>query len=161
MLAGTWAVRSAARATDLMHRMGGTNGIYARNRLERHFRDAQTVDTMSSDVFGIAPHTSHQSRAQRVEEEEPNEVDTRAGLNDAAIMNRKAVVGGQREIDPVVILRYSFEWSWTMLLSSSRANDGTLGLLKAPVATTTFSANSVCCPLSLRIDPRSSPVGRP
>ena len=33
-----------------------------------------------------------------------------------------------------------------MLLSSSRANDGTLGLLKAPVATTTFSATSVCPP---------------
>jgi alkylation response protein AidB-like acyl-CoA dehydrogenase len=43
MLASTWAVRSAARATDRMHRMGGTNGIYARNRLERLFRDAQTV----------------------------------------------------------------------------------------------------------------------
>jgi alkylation response protein AidB-like acyl-CoA dehydrogenase len=43
MLAASWAVRSAARATDLMHRMGGTSGIYARNRLERHFRDAQTV----------------------------------------------------------------------------------------------------------------------
>ena len=43
MLASTWAVRSAARATDLMHRMGGTNGIYERSRLERHFRDAQTV----------------------------------------------------------------------------------------------------------------------
>jgi alkylation response protein AidB-like acyl-CoA dehydrogenase len=43
MLASTWAVRSATRATDLMHRMGGTNGIYARSRLERHFRDAQTV----------------------------------------------------------------------------------------------------------------------
>jgi alkylation response protein AidB-like acyl-CoA dehydrogenase len=43
MLASTWAVRSAARGTDLMHRMGGTNAIYARNRLERHFRDAQTV----------------------------------------------------------------------------------------------------------------------
>jgi len=43
MLACTWAVRTAARATDLMHRMGGTNGIYARSRLERHFRDAQTV----------------------------------------------------------------------------------------------------------------------
>lgn len=43
MLACSWAVRSAARATDLMHRMGGTAGIYTRNRLERHFRDAQTV----------------------------------------------------------------------------------------------------------------------
>ena len=43
MLASTWAAHSAARATDLMHRMGGTNGIYARSRLERHFRDAQTV----------------------------------------------------------------------------------------------------------------------
>jgi alkylation response protein AidB-like acyl-CoA dehydrogenase len=43
MLASSWAVRSAARTTDLMHRMGGTNGIYTRSRLERHFRDAQTV----------------------------------------------------------------------------------------------------------------------
>jgi indole-3-acetate monooxygenase len=43
LLASTWAVRSAARATDLMHRMGGTNGIYTRSRLERHFRDAQTL----------------------------------------------------------------------------------------------------------------------
>jgi alkylation response protein AidB-like acyl-CoA dehydrogenase len=43
MLASTWAVHSASRATDLMHRMGGTGGIYARSRLERHFRDAQTV----------------------------------------------------------------------------------------------------------------------
>jgi hypothetical protein len=43
-------------------------------------------------------------------------------------------------------LRYSFEWSWAMFLSSSRANDGTLGLLEAPVATTTFSANSGCWP---------------
>jgi alkylation response protein AidB-like acyl-CoA dehydrogenase len=43
MLGAAWAVQSAARATDLMHRMGGTSGIYTRNRLERHFRDAQTV----------------------------------------------------------------------------------------------------------------------
>ena len=43
MLASTWAVRSAARAADLMHRMGGTHGIYSRSRLERHLRDAQTV----------------------------------------------------------------------------------------------------------------------
>jgi alkylation response protein AidB-like acyl-CoA dehydrogenase len=43
MLASSWAVRSAARATDLMHRMGGTSGIYTRNKLERCFRDAQTV----------------------------------------------------------------------------------------------------------------------
>jgi hypothetical protein len=26
-----------------MHRMGGSSGVYARSRLERHFRDAQTV----------------------------------------------------------------------------------------------------------------------
>jgi alkylation response protein AidB-like acyl-CoA dehydrogenase len=43
MLAATWAVRMSARATDLMHRMAGTNGIYKRSRLERLFRDAQTV----------------------------------------------------------------------------------------------------------------------
>jgi alkylation response protein AidB-like acyl-CoA dehydrogenase len=43
MLASVHAVRTAARVADLMHRMGGTSGIYARNRLERCFRDAQTV----------------------------------------------------------------------------------------------------------------------
>jgi alkylation response protein AidB-like acyl-CoA dehydrogenase len=66
MLASTWAVRSAARATDLMHRMGGTNGIYARSRLERHFRDAQTVrhhgfvsdsrlETVGQVYLGVVP----------------------------------------------------------------------------------------------------------
>jgi indole-3-acetate monooxygenase len=66
MLASTWAVRSAARATDLMHRMGGTNGIYARSRLERHFRDAQTVrhhgfvsesrlETVGQVCLGVTP----------------------------------------------------------------------------------------------------------
>lgn len=43
MLAGVHAVRTAAKVADVMHRMGGTSGIYARSRLERHFRDAQTV----------------------------------------------------------------------------------------------------------------------
>jgi alkylation response protein AidB-like acyl-CoA dehydrogenase len=43
MLAGTHAARTASRVADLMHRMGGTSGIYARSPLERHFRDAQTV----------------------------------------------------------------------------------------------------------------------
>jgi alkylation response protein AidB-like acyl-CoA dehydrogenase len=66
MLASAWAVRSAARATDLMHRMGGTNGIYVRSRLERHFRDAQTVrhhgfvsesrfETVGQVYLGIQP----------------------------------------------------------------------------------------------------------
>jgi alkylation response protein AidB-like acyl-CoA dehydrogenase len=43
MLACAHAVRTAARVADLMHRMGGTSGIYERSPLERHFRDAQTV----------------------------------------------------------------------------------------------------------------------
>jgi alkylation response protein AidB-like acyl-CoA dehydrogenase len=66
MLASTWSVRSAARATDLMHRMGGTNEIYARSPLERHFRDAQTVrhhgfgsdsrlETVGQVYLGVAP----------------------------------------------------------------------------------------------------------
>jgi alkylation response protein AidB-like acyl-CoA dehydrogenase len=66
MLGASWAVRSAARATDLMHRMGGTSGIYTRNRLERHFRDAQTVrhhgfvaesrlETVGQVYLGIEP----------------------------------------------------------------------------------------------------------
>lgn len=43
MLACAHAVRTSAHVADLMHRMGGTNGIYERSPLERHFRDAQTV----------------------------------------------------------------------------------------------------------------------
>jgi alkylation response protein AidB-like acyl-CoA dehydrogenase len=43
MLAAAHAVHVGARVTDQMHRMGGTSGIYQRSRLERHFRDAQTV----------------------------------------------------------------------------------------------------------------------
>jgi alkylation response protein AidB-like acyl-CoA dehydrogenase len=43
MMASTHAVRTAAQVADLMHRVAGTSGIYARNRLERHFRDAQTL----------------------------------------------------------------------------------------------------------------------
>ncbi len=48
MLASTWAVRSAARATDLMQRMGGTNGIYARSRLERISATRRRCDTTAS-----------------------------------------------------------------------------------------------------------------
>ncbi|MGZ8415343.1 MAG: acyl-CoA dehydrogenase family protein [Gemmatirosa sp.] len=43
MLAGTHAVQTAARVADLVHGVAGTAGIYARSRIERHFRDAHTV----------------------------------------------------------------------------------------------------------------------
>jgi alkylation response protein AidB-like acyl-CoA dehydrogenase len=43
MLASAHALRTGAQVTDLMHRMGGTSGVYERNRLERHLRDAQTI----------------------------------------------------------------------------------------------------------------------
>jgi indole-3-acetate monooxygenase len=43
MLACAHAVRTSAHVADLMHRMGGSSGIYEGSRLERHFRDAQTV----------------------------------------------------------------------------------------------------------------------
>jgi alkylation response protein AidB-like acyl-CoA dehydrogenase len=43
MLASAHAVHSAAEVVDLMHRVAGTSGIYTRSRLERHFRDAQTI----------------------------------------------------------------------------------------------------------------------
>jgi alkylation response protein AidB-like acyl-CoA dehydrogenase len=36
-------VRPASQVADRVHRACGTSGIYARSRLERHFRDAQTV----------------------------------------------------------------------------------------------------------------------
>ena len=43
MLASAHAVRTSAHVADLMHRMGGSSGVYERSRLERLFRDAQTV----------------------------------------------------------------------------------------------------------------------
>jgi alkylation response protein AidB-like acyl-CoA dehydrogenase len=43
MLASAHAVRTSSHVADLMHRVAGTSGIYSRNRLERHFRDAQTL----------------------------------------------------------------------------------------------------------------------
>jgi alkylation response protein AidB-like acyl-CoA dehydrogenase len=43
MLASAHAVRTSAQVADLMHRAAGTSGIYSRSRLERHFRDAQTL----------------------------------------------------------------------------------------------------------------------
>ena len=58
---------------------------------------------MIDDVPGITSHPAQERRAQRVEEEEPDEVETRTGLDDAPIMNGKTIVGWQRKIDPVVI----------------------------------------------------------
>lgn len=43
LLAAAHAATTAAKVTDLMHRLAGTTGIYTRNPLERHFRDAQTL----------------------------------------------------------------------------------------------------------------------
>ena len=37
------ATVTAAQVTDMMHRLGGSAGIYARNLLERHLRDAHTL----------------------------------------------------------------------------------------------------------------------
>jgi alkylation response protein AidB-like acyl-CoA dehydrogenase len=59
-------VRTSAHVADLMHRMGGTNGICERSRLERHFRDAQTVrhhgfvsdsrlETVGQVYLGVSP----------------------------------------------------------------------------------------------------------
>src|SRR5262245_52247319 len=48
---------------------------------------------MVDDVLGIASHTAQQRRAQRVEEEEPDEVETWTGLDDAPIVNGKPIVG--------------------------------------------------------------------
>lgn len=43
LLAAAHAARTASVVTDRMHRLAGTSGIYERSRLERLFRDAQTV----------------------------------------------------------------------------------------------------------------------
>jgi uncharacterized protein YndB with AHSA1/START domain len=56
-----------------------------------------------NDMLGISSHTSHQRRAQRVEEEKPDEVEPRTGFDDAPIVNGNAVVRREREIDPVMV----------------------------------------------------------
>jgi indole-3-acetate monooxygenase len=43
LLAATHATATAATVTDMMHRIAGTSGIYARSPLERHLRDAATL----------------------------------------------------------------------------------------------------------------------
>lgn len=43
LLAATHATATAAKVTDMMHRLAGTTGIYARSPLERYFRDAETL----------------------------------------------------------------------------------------------------------------------
>ncbi|HEX2217286.1 MAG TPA: acyl-CoA dehydrogenase family protein [Gemmatimonadales bacterium] len=43
LLAATHAATTSAKVTDMMHRLAGTTGIYARSPLERHFRDAETL----------------------------------------------------------------------------------------------------------------------
>ena len=42
-LAGAYAAEMASAVAEMMHRVAGTAGIYARSPLERHFRDAQTM----------------------------------------------------------------------------------------------------------------------
>ena len=66
LLAGAHAASTAATVTDMMHRVAGTTGIYARNPLERHFRDAHTLrhhgflsenrfETAGQVYFGVQP----------------------------------------------------------------------------------------------------------
>jgi indole-3-acetate monooxygenase len=43
MLAGTHAANSVSTVAYMMHGLAGTAGIYSSNRIERHFRDAQTL----------------------------------------------------------------------------------------------------------------------
>ena len=43
LLAATHAATTSGKVTDMMHRLAGTTGIYARSPLERHFRDAETL----------------------------------------------------------------------------------------------------------------------
>ena len=66
LLAGAHAGKSASTVVELMHRLAGTSGVYTRNRLERHFRDVQTVrhhgfvsqnrfETVGQVYLGVAP----------------------------------------------------------------------------------------------------------
>jgi alkylation response protein AidB-like acyl-CoA dehydrogenase len=43
LIAGVHAASTSAEVTDIVHRLSGTTGIYARSPLERYFRDAHTL----------------------------------------------------------------------------------------------------------------------
>ena len=43
LLAGVHAAQNATAVVEQMHRLAGTSGVYKRNRLERHLRDAATL----------------------------------------------------------------------------------------------------------------------
>jgi indole-3-acetate monooxygenase len=66
LLASAHAVQSSASVIELMHSAAGTSGILAGNRLERHFRDIQTLRqhrlyaegryaTMAQVALGVKP----------------------------------------------------------------------------------------------------------
>ena len=66
LLASTNAALQSARATELMHRLAGTTGIYQHNLLERRFRDMQVArqhrfftearyETFGQMYFGMQP----------------------------------------------------------------------------------------------------------
>lgn len=66
LLAGVHAAATSARVADRIHRLAGTSGIYKRSRLERLFRDAQTLrhhgfmaenkyETAGQVYLGVAP----------------------------------------------------------------------------------------------------------
>jgi alkylation response protein AidB-like acyl-CoA dehydrogenase len=43
LLAGVHAAKTSAQVTDIIHRLAGTSGIYAKSPLERYFRDTHTL----------------------------------------------------------------------------------------------------------------------
>jgi alkylation response protein AidB-like acyl-CoA dehydrogenase len=66
LLAASHAAATAATVADMMHRLAGTTGIYARSPLERHLRDALTIrhhgflsenrfETVGQVYLGVAP----------------------------------------------------------------------------------------------------------
>ena len=59
MLATVNATSSAAQVAELMYSIAGTNGIYTRNPLERHFRDLQVLRQ-----HGFASESRYEAVAQ-------------------------------------------------------------------------------------------------
>src|SRR5262245_17096141 len=59
------------------------------------------------DVPGVTADPSDERRTERVEEEEPDEVETGNGCDDAAVLDREPVAQRKREFDPAEIGRVS------------------------------------------------------
>src|SRR5262245_43095492 len=58
-------------------------------------------------MLGVPAHATYERRAQRVEEQEPDEIQTWDGLDNASVLDRDPAVGWECKANPTEIRRVS------------------------------------------------------